>query len=120
MELTDMRVQPTGNLTTPVLTYSRWSPGWCHTVVALVPRDDTSRTAAQKAFKDYRQGIATVIYAGPYLIRGTALSDHATRVEAPLAGDASLLPDIDAEIDCQIPGAKLTGFRAPISWSTAG
>lgn len=113
LALTDVRVQPAGDLTSPVLAYSRWSLGWCRDVTAIVPRDDAGRAAAQAAFKDCRNGIAAVMYAGPYLIRGTALSDHETRLDSPLSADVSLLPVIDAEVDCQRPGARLTGFRAP-------
>jgi hypothetical protein len=74
--------------------------------------DDRSRQAAPQAYKDYRQPLPAVFYAGPYVVLARYLSD-------PSAGNIlfrdehSLRPLAGAEIDCQLPGSKLKGWRVP-------
>ena len=104
LHLTAVQVKPTGNLTTPVQSFSEWRLAACANVVAIIPNDDASQQAAQKAFKHCKYPVGAVVYAGPYRIRGTALSDSAGSLHAPLMTEWSLLPIQEAEIDSQLPG----------------
>ncbi len=106
------RIQPSGNLVTPVLTFPGLELPSFNLVVAIIPADPGSLQAAQKAYKDYRHPIDAVIYAGPYLMRGKVLSDNVDGSYSPFA-DTQFLPVVDVDIECQAQGAKLSPVRAP-------
>jgi len=112
MRLLEARIQPTGNLTTPVQTFPGLEMVTFGLVVAVIPADDASLQAAQKAYKDYRHPLEAVFYAGPYLVRGKVLSDYADASRSPFT-NTKLIPLVDAAIDCQVQGARLSGFQAP-------
>jgi hypothetical protein len=81
--------------------------------------DDPSRQAAQQAYKDYRQPLPAVYYAGPYVVLARYLSD-------PSAGnilfrdEKSLRLLADAEIDCQLCSSRLKDWRVPYLLLNAG
>jgi hypothetical protein len=112
IRLLEARLQPTGNLTTPVQTFPGLELPTFDLVVAIIPADPASLQSAQKAYKGYRYPIEAVIYAGPYLMRGKVLSDYADGSRSPFT-DTQFLPLVDVEIDCQVQGARLSAFRAP-------
>jgi hypothetical protein len=112
MRLTEARIQPTGSLTTPLQTFPGLEMPSFDLVVAIIPADEASLKSAQKAYKAYRHPLDAVIYAGPYLIKARLLSDHAGANRSPFTNNW-LVPLVDVVIDCQVQGARLTGFRAP-------
>jgi hypothetical protein len=112
IRLLEARLQPTGNLTTPVQTFPGLELPTFDLVVAIIPADPASLQSAQKAYKGYRHPLDAVIYAGPYLMRGKVLSDYADGSRSPFT-DTQFLPLVDVEIDCQVQGARLSSFRAP-------
>jgi hypothetical protein len=106
------KVQPTGNLTSPVQYFTKLTLGACANLVAIIPNDDACRQAAKKAFQKYQHPVSATVYAGPYHIRGTALT-HTTDQIRLFGHDGGLLPFQNAEIESQLPGARLTGLKAP-------
>ena len=118
---TAVQIQPTGNLTTPAQSFPEWTLGCCANVVAVIPNDDASRQDAQKAFKDWKYPVNAVVYAGPYRIHGTVLSQKADKFRLPSPPTTAAwtdwggggFPIREAEIDCQLPGSKLIGLQVP-------
>jgi len=116
-----VQIQPTGNLTMPVPSFSAWTLGCAANVVAIIPNDDASRQDALKAFKDWKYPIKATIFAGPYCIRGTVMAPKANGFQLPDAPGTLTwtnwggggFPIMDAEVDSLLPGAKLTGLRVP-------
>jgi hypothetical protein len=110
--LTSVQVQPTGNLTAPLQSFSKWDLARRELVVAVIPRDEAGLKMARKASSKYKHAFQTVLYAGPYIVRGMWM-EAGTDPEFELSrgGDAILLTE--AAIDCQLPGTKLTGLTAP-------
>ena len=109
---TEGQIQPTGNLTSPVQHFAKLTLGACANLVAIIPHDHASRQAAQKAFQENQHPVNVMVYAGPYRIRGTALT-HKTDQIRLYGHDGGLLPFQDAEIESQLPGARLTGLKVP-------
>ena len=109
---TEGQIQPTGNLTSPVQHFAKLTLGACANLVAIIPNDHASRQAAQKAFQEHQHPVKVMVYAGPYRIRGTALT-HKTDQIRLYGHDGGLLPFQDAEIESQLPGARLTGLKVP-------
>jgi hypothetical protein len=112
MRLLEARIQPTGNLTTPVQTFPGLELPSFDLVVAIIPADDASLKSAQKAYKDHRYPLDAVIYAGSYLLKAKLLSDYAGANRSPFSNNW-LVPLEDVVIDCQVQGARLNSFRAP-------
>jgi hypothetical protein len=112
VRLIEARIQPTGNLITPVQTFPGLELPTFDLVVAVIPADDASLKAAQKAYKAYHYPLDAVIYAGPYLLKAKLLSDYADASHSPFT-NTYLIPLADVVIDCQVQGARLTSFRAP-------
>jgi len=112
LRFSEAHVQPAGNLATPDQTFADWELPLFEQVVAIVPRDEASLQAAQKAYSDYVNPINAVMYAGPYLIRANVMSDDTDRDSSPFS-TAQVVPLADAVIDCQLPGAKLAGYHVP-------
>ncbi|MBI4790469.1 MAG: hypothetical protein HY782_25850 [Chloroflexi bacterium] len=113
LRLTDVRVQPTGNLASSEESFSEWGLLALDEIVAIIPNDQASLESAQKAFKDYRHPMDVVVYAGPYRIHAKLMADTADRKRSPFAM-TQIIPLTDAEIECQLPGAKLT--KLPVAW----
>ena len=111
---TEVQVQPTGNLTMPLQSLPEWTLASGINVVAIIPNDEACRQAAQRVFNNALHPLKAVIYAGPYRIRCTFLSSAANGFNAPyLITEWGLFPVLDAVIDSQLPGARLTGLQAP-------
>ena len=110
---TEGKIQPTGNLTSPVQHFTKLTLGACDNLVAIIPNDDASRQAAKKAFGEHQHPVNVVVYAGSYHIRGTALT-HKTDQIRLYGHNGGLLPFQNAEIESQLPGARLTGLN--LSW----
>ncbi len=110
--LTSVQVLPTGHLTTPPKSFATWDLAYCTTIVMIIPRDQASLKAAPKDYADYRHPFRAVIYAGPYVIRATVLSDSEDS-QMLFVDHKGFVPLRDAEIDCQMPGSPLMGLKAP-------
>jgi hypothetical protein len=111
---TGVQVQPTGNLTTPLQSLPEWTLASGLNVVTIIPNDDACRQAAQRVFNNAQHPLKVVIYAGPYRIRCTFLSSDVTGFNAPnLITEWGLFLILEAEIDSQVPGARLTGLQVP-------
>lgn len=108
--LTNVKVQATGNQTTPEFFAPQWTVEHRGGLVGLIPRDEASTEAIIKFTQGKKLVFRAVIYVGPYVIRAT--------VEQPMETHAfetyAFMPARDAQIDCQLPGARLVGFRAPL------
>ena len=85
LRFSEAHLQPAGNLATPDRTFADWELPLFEQVVAIVPRDEASLQAAQKAYSDYENPLNAVLYAGPYLIRANILSDDEDRSASPFA-----------------------------------
>jgi hypothetical protein len=92
--------------------FTKLTLGACVNLVAIIPNDDGSRQAAQKAFQEHQHPVNVVVYAGPYRIRGTALT-HTTDEIRLYGHDGGLLPFQDAKIESQLLGARLTDLKVP-------
>ena len=108
--LTNAKVQPTGDLTTQPFFVPQWTVEHRGGLVALIPRDEACTQALSKIIQSKSLGYRAVIYAGPYVIRGTLESPAPTMAFETYA----FMPIRDAQIDCQLPGARLAGFTAPL------
>ena len=105
LTLTDARVQPTGNLTTPTLSVSQWVLQHRTGLVALIPRDEAGTQALLKAAPSKTFSLRAVMYAGSYVIRASLIPGDLF--------EKAFNPAKDAEIDCQLPGAQLSRLTAP-------
>ena len=74
--------------------------------------DDASLQAAGATYDSYMQAVPAVLYAGPFTIQGT-LTPEDKDVNEIFLEERGFVPVINAVIDCQLPGAKLTGYRMP-------
>lgn len=111
LQLSDVQLHPTGLLVTTARLYPQWSiPAFDH-VLAILPRDEASLQAAQKAFKEYRYPLPVEVFAATYRLRGRLLSDSTIPGRSPFA-ISQLIPLAEAEIESLLPGARLTGLRA--------
>lgn len=119
LRLFNVHVQPTGNLVTPDQSFPEWGMLALDEVVAIIPNDESSSETAKKAFKDYRYPIEVAIYSGTYYIRAKLMADNSSQKKSPFAM-TGIIPLTDAEIDCQLPGAKLTKFSVPWLLLNAG
>jgi hypothetical protein len=99
--LSDVSVQPTGVLNMTEQRYPEWGMTVFDQVVAVIPRDEASRQAAQRAYQD----------AGPYRLRGKILSDSTIPRRSPFLMN-QIVPLVEAEIDNLLPGARLSDLRA--------
>lgn len=80
--------------------------------VAFIPDDEASRGHITKLMKDYVEPLRVVLYCGPYVIRATLMMTYKWPLEASVSQGSAFAYLTDAEIDNQLPGARLTGFRA--------
>jgi hypothetical protein len=110
--ITDVKIQPIAGLTTPVQTYAKFVLTYCAQVVALIPNDDAAFKAAQAEYEDHDQPLTAVLYAGPYVIRATILSEDGD--PGTLVGtEGGFFPLKDARIDCQAPSARMSTLSIP-------
>lgn len=119
LRLFNVHIQPTGNLVTNEQSFSEWGMLALDEVVAIIPNDESSLETAKKAFKDYRYSIEVIVYLGTYCIRAKLMTDNSNQKHSPFAM-TGIIPLTDAEIDCQLPGAKLTKFSVPWLLLNAG
>jgi hypothetical protein len=110
--LTEVSVKPTGLLSLPEQAYAEWGTAVFDQVIAVIPRDQASLQAAQKAFQEYRNPLQVEIYAGPYRLRGKLLSDSTIPRRSPFLMN-QIVPLAQAEIENLLPGASLPGLQAP-------
>ncbi|MBN2549394.1 MAG: hypothetical protein JXB15_09570 [Anaerolineales bacterium] len=108
--LTDVKVQATGNQSTPDFFAPLWTLEHRGGLVGLIPRNEACTEDIIMLTEGKNLVFRAVIYAGPYVIRAT--------VEQPMPTHAfetyAFMPAKDVQIDCQLPGARLVGFRAPL------
>ena len=78
-------------------------------MIAIVPKDADSQSSLHKALDDYKHPFPAVLYAGCYQVQATVLAN------SPLGWSNmdSFQPLADAQIDCLLPGAKLTNWQVP-------
>jgi hypothetical protein len=106
--LTNASVQPAGNLTTQPLYVSHWTVEH-RGLVALIPRDEASTQALLKNTQSRSLAFQAVMYVGSYVIRATLASPSPSLSYETYA----FMPVKDAEINCQLPGARLVGYKVP-------
>ena len=109
--LTDVSLKPSGVLNLPEQRFPEWSTALFDQVIAVIPRDEASLQAAQKAFREYRYPLPVELYAGSYRLRGKLLSDSSIPKRSPFLMN-QVAPLAEAEIDNLLPGASLLGLRA--------
>ena len=111
MHLTSARFQPTGNLAPPEPASTPWALVYAESVVAVIPRDEASTAYVLKNNADFfKYPVAAEVRVGAYLIQGKVLSpDKMLNVFESYFRFAVQ----DAEISCRLPGAQLTGLKAP-------
>jgi hypothetical protein len=109
LPLSNVRIQPATNLAFQPQTFDEWTIqlGW--NVVAFVPADADSLNALRQEFDNFKYPFAATLYAGPYQVRATLLADS----KLGWSSLTAFLPLADAQIDCLVPGARLTGWRVP-------
>ncbi len=106
--LTAAHLQPTGQYVTPAQTFSELTVDM-RTVVAFIPDNEECTSALKQQFEKFKYPFAASFMAGPYLIRGTLLSNYA----AITWDTTAFFPVAQASLACQLPGAKLTGLQVP-------
>jgi len=111
LTLAPAQIQPTGSLTTPTLSVSQWTLEHRGGLVALIPRDEASTQALLKVTQSKTFPFRAVMYVGSYVIRAS-LTPESQAFGQVLEGWAFIQAK-DAEIDCQLPGAQLSGLTAP-------
>jgi len=72
-------------------TVSRWTMPLM-SLIGFIPRDEASTAMVEQLISVYQQTSPVVIYAGPYRIRATLLSDEAEPLADPgiVAGEAEI------------------------------
>jgi len=111
LSFTDVSVRATGALNLPEQHYPEWGTAVFNDVIAVIPRDEASLQAAQKAFREYRYPLQVEIFAGPYRLRGKLLSDSTIPRRSPFL-ENQIVPLVEAEIDNLLPGASLHDLQA--------
>ncbi len=111
LQLSQVQLQPTGLLALPARSYAFWDMPVFDQVLAIIPRDDLSLQAAQKAFKEYRYPLPVDLYAGHYRLQGKILSDSTIPRRSPFLM-SQLVPLVEAEIASLLPGAQLPPLHA--------
>jgi hypothetical protein len=82
-------------------------------VMAVMPRDEASMRAAQLQLAP--GGARAVLYVGPFLIRATPrLPGEATLKNLYNIAGGAFFAVTDAEVHCQLPGAKFPDMKAPL------
>ena len=113
LHLTDVSVQPTGVRDISEQEYTEWGMYGFNEVVAVIPKNESSLKAAQKAFKEYRYPIAVELYAGPYRLRGKILSDSTIPRRSPFL-NSPIVPMEEVEIESLLPGGgKMVKRKIP-------
>jgi len=113
LHLTDVSVQPTGVRDISEQAYTEWGMYGFNEVVAVIPKNESSLKAAQKAFKEYRYPIAVELYAGPYRLRGKILSDSTIPRRSPFL-NSPIVPMEEVEIESLLPGGgKMVKRKIP-------
>ncbi len=110
-KLTRVQIQPTGMLVPPATTLPNWYITFGKTIVALIPRDEDSLSAAREAYEEYTYSARIQMYAGPYLIEGTLLNESEGHID--FEDTSGYIPVTDAEITHLLPGASLRSHRVP-------
>ncbi|MCC6189898.1 MAG: hypothetical protein IT318_12760 [Anaerolineales bacterium] len=77
-------------------------------ILALLPSDPTGARLAHATLDKFTNPAASVLYVGPYLLRGRLWQPAKRRRPGPWA----LLSD--AEIECLRPGVDLAGLKGPL------
>ena len=108
--LTNVKVQATGNHTTQDFFAPEWTVEHRGGLVGLIPRNEACTQDMLKLTQGKKLVFRAVIYAGPYVIRATLEQPAPTHAFETYA----FMPAKDAQIDCQLPGARLVGFRVPL------
>jgi hypothetical protein len=111
LSFTDVSVRATGALNLPEQRYSEWGTAVFNDVIAVIPCDESSLQAAQKAFREYRYALQVEIFAGPYRLRGKLLSDSTIPRRSPFL-ENQIVPLVQAEIDNLLPEAQLSRLQA--------
>ncbi len=110
--LESVDLQPTGNLVTPRQHLEKWRLAYCATVIAIIPSDQAGLGAARATFYEARHPLPVVLYAGPYVVQATLLSEDPGG-ETLFTSRRSFIPAAGAHIECQAPGTQWKGIRVP-------
>ena len=104
------RIQPTGPLQLPPRPEAPFVLVYGSRLVAIIPRDEASTAYALKQNASFKHAIPAEVFAGPYLLRGQALStDNRLRVFSGLAA----FPMQSVTITCLLPGSRMAPFGVP-------
>jgi hypothetical protein len=113
--LTSVRFQATGPSSGTAPTANNWSLAYSAAFVAAIPNDEASLTATRLNIADLRNAFQAELFVGPYAIRGQLLSPAAHAGDFAMFGSYHSLVVKDAVIDYRLPGAQLTGLKAPLA-----
>jgi hypothetical protein len=108
LHLTAVQFQPTRLMAGPSSPATDWW-GFSYSLVALIPRDESSLAHVTKNFNP-KVVIPADIYVGPYRIHGTILSPDRQLGALRYYFNFAVR---DAEIECLETGAKFQGLKAP-------
>jgi hypothetical protein len=110
--MAEARFQPAGNLVPPAAASTGWYLSGFNPFLAVMPRDDLSKTFLEKHNK-YKSLIPGDLYVGNYLIRGTVWSPSKPDDSLGFMRMYSKVVVQDVTIDCLLPGSTLKGLQAP-------
>lgn len=83
------------------------------TIIAIILRDEAGARSAMMQMPSGSR--SAVVYAGPYLIRATfKVIGEGTLGAYFSAGGGNMFAVTDAEVHCQLPGAKFSDLKAPV------
>ena len=108
--LNNASFRPTGNLSVPARSQVPWTVVYGSELIGVIPKDEASTAYAIKANSTFTNPVPAEIFAGPYSIKGTML----TQLKDILGlASSTIFAARDVEINCLLPHAQLTGFKVP-------
>jgi hypothetical protein len=112
--LDSVQVQPLGDQQIASFTCQKWFGYINETTVAIIPRDEEGFRLVREAWSENEYPFKAEIFAGPYIIRGTIMSDDE---DGPIIdiNQYLFLLVTDVEIESQVPGSKLGQLRSPVA-----
>lgn len=113
IQLTNVRLQPSGNLVTPAVLVNNWTTSVTHTIVAVIPCDQPGQAFMVEKHKKFKTEIPAGIYVGYHVLHGTVVSPDKPELGVSFLSYFLTFLVKNATIACQLPGAKLQKLEAP-------